>query len=429
MVHIVQAALFIQFFDSSFLIVLYRLFRRFRLAFERENRPHSQRLYFLKRADGKRHIGADLIVQGDYAAQMLGLNAEHMTPNEMLHHMQQQQQQQQPQTQSNYANDNKRSSSRDASPSLRQTPTSSTPPTSSYSPFAQHKLKLGGSFTHFLFFALISMSGCFYLNTIFFSFFDLCLGSLYANNTIAPPATVPPQAAPPPLKSNHSVSSNPSPSPVYDSSKYSSISNKALKYQSYGQREAQHTPPMSHSSAIGSQKTIIIDDEPALDLRNTSKSQPPTEVNTAQVLISFSACLLMSIHDHLPLIQLDVFDFQQQSKYDAVQGTVAKVLNTNCDVGILDLSMPDKNSINEVCYVCGDEYKRGSLLEISTVEPKDMRDRNKPYFPIFNESHPRPARSRPKDPRGYIQACTLCYDYLMKQWNQFCVCAFIYLFS
>lgn len=104
------------------------------------------------------------------------------------------------------------------------------------------------------------------------------------------------------------------------------------------------------------------------------------------------------------------------------------MLNTNCDVGILDLSMPDKNSINEVCYVCGDEYKRGSLLEISTVEPKDMRDRNKPYFPIFNESHPRPARSRPKDPRGCIQACTLCYEYLMKQWNQFCVCAIILIF-
>lgn len=104
-----------------------------------------------------------------------------------------------------------------------------------------------------------------------------------------------------------------------------------------------------------------------------------------------------------------------------MQNSTAKLLNTNCDVGILDLSMPDKNSINEVCYVCGDEYKRGSLLEISTVEPKDIRDRNKPYFPIFNESHPRPARSRPKDPRGMIQACTPCYDHLMKQWNQFSV--------
>lgn len=119
------------------------------------------------------------------------------------------------------------------------------------------------------------------------------LVSHYSNNVIAPPVTTATSAAataaaaappPPPLKSNQSVSSNPSPSPVYDSSKYSSISNKALKYQAYGQqRDAQHTPPMSHSSAIGSQKTIIIDDEPALDLRNTSKSQSSTELNATQV--------------------------------------------------------------------------------------------------------------------------------------------------
>lgn len=74
--------------------------------------------------------------QGDYAAQVLGLNAEHMASNEMMHHMHQP-------AHSNYQNEAKRSNSRDASPSLRQTPTSSTPPTSSYSPFAQHKLKLG----------------------------------------------------------------------------------------------------------------------------------------------------------------------------------------------------------------------------------------------------------------------------------------------
>lgn len=83
--------------------------------------------------------------------------------------------------------------------------------------------------------------------------------------------------------------------------------------------------------------------------------------------------------------------------------------------------MPDKNSLNEVCYVCGDEQKRGSLIEICSVEPKDVRDRNKPYFPIFNETHPRPARSRPKDPRGTIQACALCHDHLMKQWHYFLV--------
>lgn len=132
----------------------------------------------------------------------------------------------------------------------------------------------------------------FLLQRIFFKSFlgvvFLPIGSHYSNNTIAPlvataAAAASTAVAHPPLKSNHSVSSNPSPSPVYDSSKFSSISNKALKYQAYGQRDAQHTPPMSHSSAIGSQKTIVIDDEPALDLRNTSKSQSSTELNTTQV--------------------------------------------------------------------------------------------------------------------------------------------------
>lgn len=241
------------------------------MAFERENRPHSQRLYYLKRADGKRHIGADLLVQGDYAAQMLGLNAENMTSTEMIHQMHQ------PTTQLTYQNEVKRSSSRDASPSLRQTPTSSTPPTSSYSPFAQHKLKLGIDSC-----SLNFKSNFFYYKRLIFTSTIFPIGSHYSNNTIAPPAA-------PPLKSNHSVSSNPSPSPVYDSNKYSSISNKALKYQAYGQRDAQHTPPMSHSSAIGSQKTVILDDEPALDLRNTSKSVSSVETTTTQVFISFSS--------------------------------------------------------------------------------------------------------------------------------------------
>lgn len=88
--------------------------------------------------------------------------------------------------------------------------------------------------------------------------------------------------------------------------------------------------------------------------------------------------------------------------------------------------MPHKNSITEVCYVCGDEYRRGSLVDISTVEPKENKDRDKPYFPIFGETHPRPARSRPKDPRGMIQACSPCYYHLINQWQRFQVSFFHY---
>lgn len=91
-------------------------------------------------------------------------------------------------------------------------------------------------------------------------------------------------------------------------------------------------------------------------------------------------------------------------------------MGVSSEVGILDLSMPDKNAITEVCYVCGDEYRRGSLSELCTREPKDEAD-VEPTFPIFNEAHPRPARSRPKDPRCMVQACKACVQHLMQQWQ------------
>lgn len=243
-------------------------------------------------------------------------------------------------------------------------------PTSSnrvtYSPFAQHKLKLGGSH--------------------------------YSNIPI--PASTPPVA--PSKSTTQSISSNPSPSPIHDSSQHQRYPTKLSKYGSAygvggGPRDlVQNQSNLSSVSNTVSQKPIVIDDEPALDLRNTSHST----------------------HTHSNLQATAKPSTQTQPATSMASNSTQNPI----DIGILDLSMPDKNSINEVCYVCGDEYRRGSLLEINTVEPKDARDRNKPYFPIFNETHPRPARSRPKDPRGMIQACTPCHDHLMKQWNQFQVC-------
>lgn len=80
---------------------------------------------------------------------------------------------------------------------------------------------------------------------------------------------------------------------------------------------------------------------------------------------------------------------------------------------ILDLTLPDKNAATEVCYVCGDDYKRGALLYINTRQvPRQA------HYPSL-VLHSRPPRSRPMDSAGRVQSCEECCQFLFLQWEKF----------
>lgn len=367
-------------------------------AFERQKKPLLQRIYHMKRVDGKGYIGADVATQSEYAAQMLGLSAEHLSQNGLAelqnaaaappmdpyalgrHYAAvgaptavSPQQHQQPH----------HSTSRNASPDYyprNATPTShsqgysnhkylsrpqsrdmqlpsplSRPPSEppartsagSSSNFAQHKFKL-------------------------------------AQHSYQPPA--PPQ------------------SPAqYQPAQYQQLQQQTAAYHMLQQVAAVSGEPQAHYK--GNPYSAL----PGVGSSLPLSAQPPSlEDDNATVLDLRNSSAVNAAPAAMPTPVVTPTPRSQTGNASA----------STAEVGILDLSMPDKNSITEVCYVCGDEQRRGSLVELSTVKPKESRlGQSVAYFPLFNEQHPRPARSRPKDPRGMIQACMPCYEDLIQQWN------------
>ncbi len=81
---------------------------------------------------------------------------------------------------------------------------------------------------------------------------------------------------------------------------------------------------------------------------------------------------------------------------------------------ILDLTLPDKNSAHEVCYVCGEDFKRGTL---SHSLAKQL-NREEPFYPSLMR-HSRPPRSQPMDASGRVQTCDECHNHLLQQWYRF----------
>ncbi|KAK8375787.1 hypothetical protein O3P69_008496 [Scylla paramamosain] len=81
---------------------------------------------------------------------------------------------------------------------------------------------------------------------------------------------------------------------------------------------------------------------------------------------------------------------------------------------VLDLRMPDKNATTEVCYVCGDHYKKGTLVDIYAKQQNESC----PFFPSLM-LHPRPSKSHPMEASGRVQGCRDCFKHMQMQWDAY----------
>ncbi|KAH8269517.1 hypothetical protein KR018_004756 [Drosophila ironensis] len=369
-------------------------------SYERQKKPLLQRIYHMKRVDGKGYIGADVATQSEYAAQVLGLSAEHLTQNGLIeghggggvsldpyalarHYS--------PHPASHQAHHH---TSRNASPSPNP---SGVPGAGGVDFYARNSTTPSSNHNRYL------------------------SRPQSRDMPVASPTSRPPSEPPAASKSSTYAhqkfklgSGNPAPQPSagypgqsgYHPAQYQQLQQQTAAYHmlqqvgTAGAGAASGVEPSTHYkgnpySALPSpgsgqlpppMAAAYDDNATVLDLRNSSNASAPPPASPRNA---------------------------------AAAPATAPSQQPQSEVGILDLSMPDKNSITEVCYVCGDEQRRGSLVELSTVKPRETGRPGQAvaYFPLFNEQHPRPARSRPKDPRGMIQACLPCYEDLMQQWN------------
>ena len=156
-----------------------------------------------------------------------------------------------------------------------------------------------------------------------------------------------------------------------------------------------------------------------------AKQEPPPAVAAAKQESLVTVPTASSMHDNDSALDLSSGNRDRETKsrssvvsagavshhssYQSDQSTTTTVTD------ILDLTLPDKNAAFEVCYVCGDEFKRGTL---SYVFAKQVSSVKEPFYPSLM-CHPRPPRSRPMDSAGRVQTCDECYDHLLAQWNHY----------
>ena len=161
------------------------------------------------------------------------------------------------------------------------------------------------------------------------------------------------------------------------------------------------TPPQHSSPHVIApvQHCITDNDSGALDLSSGTRDRETKSRSSVVSHISTGAA-----------------SHQGSCQSDGTASTSAtRATSSGTAADILDLTLPDKNASFEVCYICGDDFKRGTL---SYTFAKQVSSPKEPFYPSLM-CHPRPPRSRPMDSAGRVQTCDECHEHLLAQWNQF----------
>lgn len=391
-------------------------------SYERDGKPYAQRLYWLKRADGKPYTGAEMSMQGEYVAQVLGLTSEHLSsthPGASVRSVT-------PSHGTHRNNESPRPTSRPRSSNELM----NYPPTSvsrNESPIRTNSRNESPSLTN---------NGTMKNNEVYYtkrflnelnSNSNQSAGGGGGNGGMSRPNSRNEKSITPRPMSTENSQQGPTNRQFFDNNSSGSTTG--------GPNMGSIKQPSSfaqHKFKLANFSNSYSNSSPSITTSNlNNNSDKNTATVSATTNLQAQQSRFIAPDDECSALDLRNSSIGSNSiVLSSLQGIGS---NSNSSTGsggggslsggtdILDLSMPDKNSVTEVCYVCGDEHRRGSLMELNTCAPKDGKDMEKPYFPIFDETHARPARSRPKDPRGMVQACKACYSHLVSQWQTFSV--------
>ena len=195
------------------------------------------------------------------------------------------------------------------------------------------------------------------------------------------------------------------PSGVSSSAPSSVIVEAAHQHHPHPARSPK-TPPQPHNLEghpsphviPSSQHCIADNDSGALDLSSGARDR---ETKSRSSVVSH--------------ISTGATSHQGSCQSDGTASTSAtRATSSGTVADILDLTLPDKNASFEVCYICGDDFKRGTL---SYTFAKQVSSPKEPFYPSLM-CHPRPPRSSPMDSAGRVQTCDECSEHLLAQWNQ-----------